>query len=392
MSSDLYINELLSYSSYYVNNSNVHNIKKIITNFYDPEEVLSAKKLLWDLKPDPLGQWTDRKTSEKRSSAEANINDIFDALLLLDSSGDITFVALNMEKIPERHPEEINLVSMINRISDLEKKIKENENTLSAHEIDLFQLRSLNLEKKYNELHNSVQKIEAKNKNVKNMEARHNHKPEEPINRKDNAPHEATATNGTDLINNNDENENMFTKISKNENSDEEEVEDISEVSLPPPSPFLNKIIDAQGYELAESKARRRKRLLEEKKDLLITGAPPPIKKIFVGRILDGDHDSIRKYLSACKIKAENIELVSHRDSKYKSYKISIAEPFLPIVLGNFWPSGVICKEWKNSKAEYNQSKFGPFYDDKKKGNFNEYYNSKFKTRFNDSNYNKVRK
>ena len=153
MASTLHINELLSYSSHYINNSNIQNIKKIIVNFYDNDEVLTAKKLLWELKSDFLGPYNERKSTVNRSSSEANLNDIFDGLQTLDTIDQIpNFVAKNIDKIPERQPEEINIVSLLNRINKIEKKTTEYENTLSNHEIDLHYLKSLDIDSKYKEL------------------------------------------------------------------------------------------------------------------------------------------------------------------------------------------------------------------------------------------------
>ena len=45
----LYINELLCYSTFYFNNSCNDNIIKIINNFYTSDEILEAKKLLWEI-------------------------------------------------------------------------------------------------------------------------------------------------------------------------------------------------------------------------------------------------------------------------------------------------------------------------------------------------------
>ena len=125
------INELLSYASFYLNNSNVSNIKKLISNFYDEDDVLTAKKLLWKVGGNNLDAYSERKTTNRRTNSEANINDIFEALLKLDGLERMpTFVAKDLDKLPDRQPEEINLISIVNRISALEKNNKTYEETL----------------------------------------------------------------------------------------------------------------------------------------------------------------------------------------------------------------------------------------------------------------------
>ena len=138
MADDLHINELLSYASFYLNNSNISNIKKLISNFYDDQDILTAKRLLWKVSGTKLDAYLERKTTPTRTSGEANINDIFDSLQKLDAIECMpTFVAKDLNRIPDRQPEEINLISILNRIATLEKNNKIYEDTLSNHEIDL---------------------------------------------------------------------------------------------------------------------------------------------------------------------------------------------------------------------------------------------------------------
>ena len=99
---DLFINELLTYASFYIHNSSITNIKKIIDGFYDNEDIITAKKLLWEVAGSKLSSYSERKTTENRTSAEANINDIFEALQKLDSIESLPiFVAKDVEKIPD---------------------------------------------------------------------------------------------------------------------------------------------------------------------------------------------------------------------------------------------------------------------------------------------------
>ena len=130
------INELLSYLSFYLDNSALENIKKIATLFYDQDDINNAKKVLWENRSEILGPYVERKKSDKRSVAEANINDILEALIKLDSTQKSPkFVAQNLDKLPERQPEELNVLTLINRIASIEKTIKNNNDVLSQHSI-----------------------------------------------------------------------------------------------------------------------------------------------------------------------------------------------------------------------------------------------------------------
>ena len=84
MVNSIYISELLSYATFYMDSSCIDNIKKIIINFYSSEEIAEAKRLLWETCVNDLQPYTERKNTDKRSSTDANIADIFDAIVKLD--------------------------------------------------------------------------------------------------------------------------------------------------------------------------------------------------------------------------------------------------------------------------------------------------------------------
>ena len=128
---DTIIDELLSYVCFYINNSCLDNIKKIVSSFYSQDEILKSKKHLWDVCSKNLSPYTERKTTDKRSSSEANLADIFKGIKELDSGCCLpNFVAKNLERIPERQPEDTNIVCMLNRICSVEKVIKDLEQNI----------------------------------------------------------------------------------------------------------------------------------------------------------------------------------------------------------------------------------------------------------------------
>ena len=164
MDETTYINELLTYATYYIHNSCVNNIKKMISSFYGLEEIIASKKMLWSLCSDSLESYTERKTSDKRSSADAHINDIFDALLKLDIISKVpSFVAKNIDKLPDRQPEELNMISIINRLAKLEQKQIDSEEMLQNHETKIEDLKKIDMNKDYTQnINNKIIHIEEK--------------------------------------------------------------------------------------------------------------------------------------------------------------------------------------------------------------------------------------
>ena len=134
--------------NYYINRSCIDKIAKIAISFYEEYEIIEAKKKLRELYQTHLGNFQDRKNSDKRTGAEAHLADIIEALtkldLVLDKDDEIpVFVAKNIERLPDRQPEELNLLSIVNRLSSVEKNLKAQENILTEHRMELISINTL---------------------------------------------------------------------------------------------------------------------------------------------------------------------------------------------------------------------------------------------------------
>ena len=136
------INELLLYAKHYIHSSSTNNVKKMIQHFYDDNEIIEAKKKLWGEKKDVLGEYPDRKSTINRSASIPNVNDIFDALKRLDAANEMPKIAgVDLSRIPDRQPEELNLLTMIDRVARIEHSIARYEETLSSLAIDMLELK-----------------------------------------------------------------------------------------------------------------------------------------------------------------------------------------------------------------------------------------------------------
>ena len=137
------LNELLAYICHFIHNSNADNLKKIITNFYSNDEIINAKRQLWDVGgPTALGNFPDRKSTSKRDVSAAHMNDIYDAIIKLDNANNVPiFVARNFDRIPFHAPEEMNMMAIVQRITNLEKSRDTHEESLSSLSIDVIDLK-----------------------------------------------------------------------------------------------------------------------------------------------------------------------------------------------------------------------------------------------------------
>ena len=138
------VNELLTYAKHHINSSTIENVKRMILHFYSENDIVSAKRLLWSETSGSklLGKYPERKSTDTRPVAVAHINDIMESLKVLDAADKIPdFVAKDLDKLPDRQPEELNMLSLIQRVADIEKTLKLHSHTLSTISIDVISMK-----------------------------------------------------------------------------------------------------------------------------------------------------------------------------------------------------------------------------------------------------------
>ena len=88
---------------------------------------------------------------------------------------------------------------------------------------------------------------------------------------------------------------------------------------------------------------RRRQRIEGTASGSNVRGAPPRTRELFIYRVdKETSDDEVRMWISKQKVKIVNFELLSHTDSKYKSYKLSVSIPdYLHLYKPGHWPIGV---------------------------------------------------
>ena len=119
----VYVNELLSYAVHYYQSGTNLNLKRVIEEEFDHEDIKAAKKLLSDL---GLEMETPdcRRTSPNRSALEADVADLMTGLGNLDQTQEITpiFACVDHSKVPMTLPPEeaCSTVSMAIRLAKVE--------------------------------------------------------------------------------------------------------------------------------------------------------------------------------------------------------------------------------------------------------------------------------
>ena len=122
------VQPLLAYIAFSMNSGSTDSIKRAVLGHFSTSQINDAKDVVWSEKiaDNLLGTRTKRRNTSARSETEANVQDIIDALKLLDRDEKMPlFVVdyLSLSIIPRSHPEELNDISLCDRLNRLEEKM-----------------------------------------------------------------------------------------------------------------------------------------------------------------------------------------------------------------------------------------------------------------------------
>ena len=381
------VNELLTYAKYYINNSTFENLKKLMLSFYTPEEILIAKRLLWEVCGNHLDNLTERKTTDKRTSEDANLNDLLSALIAIDANNVTTeFVAKDLLRLPKRAPEELNVTSLLERIVNLEDAVNRSEETLSHHTVQISELSLVkNCTNKLNILENKVQEhgialadIIAKEKII---DQNHNSN----LQFDDNEVRSDSDIDWIDLDpNGNDKPCYIYQKFIQKNRNKRRKTERKKKIS--------NDINNRDSVNSScnwlqrgrqtdtNSKYIKRNNLISRNNnssdnnnnfhvtDYQLEGAQNTKKYLYIGRVTKGTQESIVNYISSKGLDCVDVTKVSRESSTFKSFRLTVINNnnYQLMLKSDFWPTGVVVKPWIDFKSRQSYGK-------------KEYFNSNFK-------------
>ena len=137
------INEVLCWLIYRIQGNAAENCERVLLNFYNEDEIINAKKALWNVAPaDHVGDYHERRLNERRPAIVEHVNGLLKAINDLDAVVLLPDVAAkDLDRIPSTLPEELNMLMMAERLKDLERSRDEHNSILTTMLIDIINIQ-----------------------------------------------------------------------------------------------------------------------------------------------------------------------------------------------------------------------------------------------------------
>ncbi len=140
------VNPLLSYAVFGLMSGTTANVKSAIIGFFTPDDIAHAKDVLWASGDTSIiGTIKSRKEGSVTPKHEANLNDMIKAIQQLDSADKLPHIAIkasDLALIPRSHPEELNNITLVDRLSKLEERMSNFQGVLDRTVAENTNLRN----------------------------------------------------------------------------------------------------------------------------------------------------------------------------------------------------------------------------------------------------------
>ena len=345
------ISELLCYATFNMKRSTTEQIVKVIYRFYDIDEIIDAKKVLYHKFPQ-LGDYPTRKTSINRSEQEAHTIDIVESLVELDSQGiNVIFVAKNLNRVPKCDPHETDHISILEKIRKLEGRLNSAENELSENKVQILNMsdkfvkidsRVISCEKNMLDMATiGVEKDTSYSTIVKSSFDHKRPPAREPIELR--GPQDKSSARCKLVSGGGARGDGGADGIW----GPPEGVDDPGDGAS---QKTEDKTDNTDGFTLQRDQVRREKR--RQRSRAVVTGTsgignfrggPPPLRDFFLYRVMKpATADDVAECLRSHEIKCDSVLRVSNEEARFCSFKLSIPITDIKKVMEpDVWPEGV---------------------------------------------------
>ena len=123
-----------------------------------------------------------------------------------------------------------------------------------------------------------------------------------------------------------------------------------------------NTSVMSDGFEVprrhvkAFDKRRGRQRIQGTVAGSKVRGAPEPRRELFIYRVLPTtDDDIMRDWIVDLKVNIQDFQRMSHNDSKYKSFKLTVSlQEYMYLFNPGLWPEGVCIGKYTPPRRSFN--------------------------------------
>ena len=354
------VNELLTYTLFHFNICSYDEIKQTVLDFYTPDEIKEAKELFWSSQSEKLPLFESRRDSASRSAQEANIIDLLNAIKKIDNEEAQLpqFSAVNLSRLPKNTPRDLDSMTKSEQLSEIEHRCESAEkrsirntdrindlfNMYNEVQDNILQLRrSIANEIQLMKKEQRIDTLGVPDKQVLNPSSKPiNTRPPEKV-VSENSWVKVVKANGKKgskkMLGNTDQRNLESTKFTvsnpgTSDNAENSQISNASDFEIP--------------REQRKRKARaNRKAVFGRNSTGTLKGAPRRVDMFVFHLEKETDIDLVQTYVEDKNVNVFKAECVSHEDSVYKSFRITVDFSDRERMLEeDFWPQGVGCRQF----------------------------------------------
>ena len=334
------LDPLLSYVVFALQSGSVEIVKNAVLGYFSNVDINLTKDLLWShCGTEGIGEKPKRKGSNLRSEAEANLMDIISSWMKLDRANNTPIIAIcaeNLRTIARSHPEELNAITLVDRLNQLEQRM-----TNMQTNMDCMMAHNMNLNDQVKDLSSYASRVKSPVVPVPVLTRDiHGNKTDAVENHAESLPIDHTLHADPKQTKQKEQSQNDFSNTLTDSNDD--------------------------GFQLPSEALRRQRRAATRKQKVVsgskntsnIRGAPEPSRDIFVYRVHgDTSLEEMHQYITSQGFTVRDIKCTSKAESIFKSFCVTLPlsqfkDAFQPTV----WPEGVRMRRfWPKKDANHAQ-------------------------------------
>ena len=350
-------NPLLAYAVNVMQSNPKNVIKRTVLGFYTPDEIHDAKEDLWS-KCDAavIGPNVSRKGSKNKKRQEFEIDDILDALGILDAKEipkNIHVSANDLCRIPPNQPGEMLDFALADRITDLEIRVNGNNGIMSQISMLIEDNRRLN--RLVAQLKQSV----SASTSYASVTTKEGSKSLMPVK----ATFTSSKPQGPDEVS-----QPMPTEQTEvGQQPQQQRTSSLSSMTLPKQPQHAQDPSADDDFQIPKQhdrRLRRRQRLLGTRNtppNSRFRGAPPPQRQLFIYRAMrETTCDDILQHVKDLNLNVniEKVECVSDVKAKFKSFVVTCnIDTYKLLLNGDLWPVGCGVRRYNPPRRSRDEAK-----------------------------------